>query len=145
MTQLAAALLLVFVLAVLLCLAWYDVRERIIPNRIVLPAWIVVLCSQTLLRPEHWKEWLIASGVATAAFFVPALLYPPTLGMGDVKLAGLLGAVLGYGVLNGVLIGTLLAGAYSALVLVRRGSAARGTSVPYGAFLAAGAAAALLL
>jgi leader peptidase (prepilin peptidase)/N-methyltransferase len=145
MTHVASLFLLLFVLAVLLRLAWYDVRERIIPDRIVLPAWIVVLCSQLLLRPERWREWLIASGVAFAAFFVPAVVYPPALGMGDVKLAGLLGAVLGYGILNGILVGTLLAGAYSAAILLRRGSAGRGATIPYGAFLAAGAAAVLLL
>lgn len=145
MSQVGSILLLVFVLTVLLILAWYDIRERLIPNRIVLPAWIVVLCSQLLLRPEHWKEWLIASGVAFVAFYVPALVYPPALGMGDVKLAGLLGAVLGYSVLNGVLVGTVFAGVYSATILLRRGSAARGTTIPLGAFLAAGAAAVLLL
>jgi Flp pilus assembly protein protease CpaA len=145
MTQVASVLLLLFVLAVLLRLAWHDVRERIIPNRIVLPAWIVVLCSQILLHPEHWQEWLIASGVAFAAFLLPALVYPPALGMGDVKLAGLLGAVLGYGVLNGILVGMVFAGVYSATILLRRGSAARRATVPYGAFLAAGAAAVLLL
>src|SRR4029450_4062624 len=110
-------------------------------NRIVLPAWAIVLASQMALRPDRWAEWLIASGLAFAAFLLPALAVPAALGMGDVKLAGLLGAALGYPVLNGLLIGPLLAGAYCAFLLIRHGAAARRIPIPYGPFLAAGAVA----
>lgn len=142
---LATLLFLMFVVTTLAVLSWYDIRERIIPNRIVLPAWAIVLAAQMALRPERWAEWLIASGLAFAAFLFPALALPAALGMGDVKLAGLLGAALGYTVLSGFLIGTVLAGGYCALLLIRHGTAARRTAIPYGPFLAAGAVAVLLI
>ena len=134
-----------FVIATLALLSWYDIRQRIIPNRIVLPAWVVVLSAQMAFHPSRWSEWLLASGVATIVFLGPALLFPAGLGMGDVKLAGLIGAALGYSVLNGLLLGTVLAGAFAAFVLVSRGAAARRTAIPYGPFLAAGAVAVLLI
>jgi leader peptidase (prepilin peptidase)/N-methyltransferase len=117
----------------------------VIPNRIVLPAWAIVLAAQLALHPSHWDEWLIASAVAAGAFMIPALLYPEGLGMGDAKLAGFIGAALGYGVLNGLLVGTVLAGLCSAALLLRYGSGARRVTFPYGPFLATGAVAVLLV
>lgn len=137
--------LVLFVLVVLALLSWYDVRERIIPNRIVLPAWAAVLGAQLVLHSDHSTEWLVASAAATAAFLVPALVSPEAIGMGDVKLAGLMGAALGYSVLTGLLVGTVLAGVFAGAVLACRGSAARRTTIPYGPFLAAGAVAVLLV
>ena len=141
----ASVFFVLFVVTTLAVVSWYDVRERIIPNRIVLPAWALVLAAQIALRPGRWDEWLIASGLAFAAFLLPALALPAALGMGDVKLAGLLGAALGYTVLSGLLIGTVLAGAYSAFLLIRHGAAARRIAIPYGPFLAAGAVTVVLI
>jgi leader peptidase (prepilin peptidase)/N-methyltransferase len=138
-------LLIVFVVVVLAVLSWRDLRARVIPNKIVLPAWAIVLVGQVALHPGHWDEWLIASAVAAGAFLVPALVYPEGLGMGDAKLVGLIGAALGYGVLTGLLVGTLLAGLFSAALLLRYGSRARRVTFPYGPFLAAGAVAVLLV
>jgi leader peptidase (prepilin peptidase)/N-methyltransferase len=118
MTAAGDTLLTVFVIAVLAVLSWRDLRARVIPNKIVLPAWAVVLAAQLVLHPGHWDEWLIASAVAAGAFVVPAVVYPKGLGMGDAKLVGLIGAALGYAVLNGLLVGTLLAGLFSAALLL---------------------------
>lgn len=137
--------LVVFVVAVLAVLSWRDVKARVIPNKIVLPAWAIVLVAQIVLHPHHWVEWLVASGAAVAAFLVPALVFPEGLGMGDVKLVGLIGAALGYSVLNGLLVGTVLAGLFAAAMLIRYGSSARRATLPYGPFLAAGAVAVLLV
>jgi leader peptidase (prepilin peptidase) / N-methyltransferase len=145
MTSAGDTLLIVFVILVLAVLSWRDLRARVIPNKIVLPAWAIVLVAQVALHPGHWEEWLIASAVAAGALLVPALVYPEGLGMGDVKLVGLIGAALGYGVLNGLLVGTVLAGLFSAALLVRYGSGARRVTFPYGPFLAAGAVAVLLV
>ena len=145
MTSAADTLLIVFVIAVLAVLSWRDLRARVIPNRIVLPAWAVVLLAQVALHPGRWKEWLIASTAAAGVFIVPALVYPEGLGMGDAKLVGLIGAALGYGVVNGLLVGTLLAGLFSGALLLRYGSGARRVTFPFGPFLAAGAVAVLLV
>jgi leader peptidase (prepilin peptidase)/N-methyltransferase len=73
------------------------------------------------------------------------LVYPAGLGMGDVKLALLLGATLGGAILPALLLGTL-AGAVPAIVaLARHGAAARKHALPYGPFLVFGAVATLLL
>lgn len=145
MTSAGDTLLIVFVILVLAVLSWRDLRARVIPNKIVLPAWAIVLVAQVALHPGHWNEWLIASAVAAGALLVPALVYPEGLGMGDVKLVGLIGAALGYSVLNGLLVGTVLAGLFSAALLVRHGSGARRVTFPYGPFLAAGAVAVMLV
>ena len=136
--------LVVAVIVVLALLSWHDLRERIIPNRIVVPAWAGVLVAQVALHPDDWLEWVVASGAAAGAFLIFALLYPAGLGMGDVKLVGLIGAALGDSVLNGLLLGTLLAALFSLGLLLRDGAAARKATLPYGPFLAAGAAAVLL-
>jgi leader peptidase (prepilin peptidase)/N-methyltransferase len=141
----ANTLLPAFVIAVLAVLSWYDLRLRIIPNRIVLPAWALVLALELSLRPGDWVEWIAASGAAAGLFLLPALVYPAGLGMGDVKLAGLIGATLGYRVFTALLLGTLLAGVFAGLLLIHHGSAARKKTFAYGPFLAAGAVVLLLV
>jgi leader peptidase (prepilin peptidase)/N-methyltransferase len=76
---------------------------------------------------------------------VLALVYPAGLGMGDVKLALLLGAALGGAVLPALLVGTLAAGAAGLVVLARQGLGARRRALPFGPFLAFGAITILLL
>jgi len=75
---------------------------------------------------------------------VAALLYPKGLGMGDVKLALLLGAMLGTTVTVGLMVGFLVALAPAAVLTVRHGSkAARKMRIPFAPFLVVGALAAL--
>ncbi len=64
--------------------------------------------------------------------------------MGDVKLALLIGAVLGRSVIAALLLGTLAAGVVSAALLLTHGSDARKRAIPLGPFLAAGAIVVLL-
>jgi len=139
------ALLVAGVVAVLAVLSWYDFKARIIPNRIVLPAWAGVLAGQIALHPQHWEQWVVASGASAGLSLILALLHPAGFGMGDVKLVGLIGATLGYDILTGLLLGTLVAAAFALGLLIRDGAAARKATLPYGPFLAAGAVAALLV
>jgi leader peptidase (prepilin peptidase)/N-methyltransferase len=122
----------------------HDLERHIIPNRIVLPAWIAVLLAHLALHPHHWAEWLIASFGAALFFLVFALAYPAGLGMGDVKLALFIGAAVGYAVVSALLLGTLAAGLVGAFMLFKEGSAARKRAIPLGPFLAAGAIVVLL-
>jgi leader peptidase (prepilin peptidase)/N-methyltransferase len=118
-----------------------DVERRIIPNRIVLPAAAVVLAANTLLHPS--VEWA-AAGIGAALFlFLAALAYPGGMGMGDVKLALLLGVALGRSVPVALMVGTVSALVPSAVLFVRHGSAARKMKIPFGPFLAFGAVVAL--
>ena len=134
-----------FFAAVLALLTAVDLDRRLIPNVIVLPATVIVLVAQIALYPDHTLEWVIASLGAALFFFVPLLIYPAGMGMGDVKLAALLGAALGKSVI-GALLGGLLAGAaFSILVLLREGMSARKKAIAYGPFLALGGLVVLLV
>jgi leader peptidase (prepilin peptidase) / N-methyltransferase len=144
--QLAGGRLLsgVLLLAILAALAAIDVEERRIPNAIVLPAAAGMLALQVAIAPERTTEWLLAALGAAGLLLVLALVNPGGLGMGDVKLALLLGAALGGGVVAALVVGSSLAALYGLGRLVRHGAAARGATFPYAPFLAAGAALVLL-
>ncbi len=134
----------IFVICTLVVISRHDLERHIIPNRIVLPAWLAVLLAHLALHPHHWAQWLIASFGAALFFLVFALAYPAGLGMGDVKLALFIGAALGYAVVSALLLGTLAAGLVGAFMLFKEGSAARKRAIPLGPFLAAGAIVVLL-
>jgi len=128
--------------AVLVTLSVIDARHRIVPNRIVLPAAVVALMAHTLIDPS--PEWILAALAASGFLFGAALAYPKGMGMGDVKLALLLGAVLGASVSVALMIGFLAALAPAIVLFVRHGSAARKMAVPLVPFLSLGAVLALL-
>jgi len=131
--------------AVLTVLTATDLEYRLIPNVIVLPATGVLLAAQIALYPDRTLEWILASLFAGLFFFVPLLVFPTGMGMGDVKLAALLGAVLGKSVVAAILAGLLAGAAYSIFVLVREGMSARKKAIAYGPFLAFGGVLVLLL
>jgi leader peptidase (prepilin peptidase)/N-methyltransferase len=127
--------------AVLVALAAIDLRHRIVPNRIVLPAAGITLVAHTLIEPS--PEWLLAALGASAFFLVAALAYPAGLGMGDVKLALLLGAMLGRSVTLAIMLGLVAALVPSVVLLARHGTSARKMAIPLVPFLALGAVVAL--
>jgi len=122
---------------VLVVLSAIDLTHRIVPNRIVLPAALVVLVAQTALEPS--PEWALGALGAAGFLFAAALAYPAGMGMGDVKLALLLGAMLGRTVSVGLMVGMVAALVPSVLLLARHGSAARKMGIPFAPFLAFGA------
>jgi leader peptidase (prepilin peptidase)/N-methyltransferase len=132
----AAALVASFFCAVLVVLSAIDVEHRILPDRIVLPSAAVVLVAQTALHPS--VEWVLGAFGASFFLFVAVLAYPRGMGMGDVKLALLLGAMLGRTVPVGLMLGMLAALVPAAVLLARHGSAARKMGIPFGPFLALG-------
>ena len=130
-----------FFCAALVAVSATDLEHRIIPNRVVVPAAAVVLLAQTALHPS--VEWLIAGFGASAFLLAAALAYPKGMGMGDVKLALLLGAMLGRTLPVALMIG-MLAGLLPSIVLVaRHGVQARKMGIPFAPFLALGAVVAL--
>src|SRR5919197_3663071 len=131
--------------AVLVYLAAFDLEHRLIPNRVVLPAAAIVLTAQIALYPGHSVEWIVAAGGAGGFFLATLLVYPPGLGMGDVKPALLLGAALGTNVIGAVLVGTFAAALFGAALVFRNGAAARKSAMAFGPFLAFGGVLALLL
>jgi leader peptidase (prepilin peptidase)/N-methyltransferase len=127
--------------AVLVALSAIDLEHRIVPNRIVVPAAAVVLAARTLLDPS--AEWALGALAASGFLLLAAIAYPAGMGMGDVKLALLLGAMLGRGVAVAMMIGMVAALLPSVVLLVRHGSAARKMGLPFAPFLALGAVVAL--
>jgi leader peptidase (prepilin peptidase) / N-methyltransferase len=121
-----------------------DIERRIIPNRIVLPSIVIVLIIQLAFYPQHAAEWILAAVGAGVFFLIPLLVYPSGLGLGDVKLAFLLGAALGIDVMGALFIGLLAGAVAGVVILVRGGAAARKTAIPFGPFLAFGALFSLL-
>jgi leader peptidase (prepilin peptidase) / N-methyltransferase len=130
-----------FFCVVLVVLSAIDLTHRIVPNRIVLPAALVVLVAQTALEPS--PEWALGALGAAGFLFAAALAYPAGMGMGDVKLALLLGAMLGRTVSVGLMVGMVAALVPSVVLLARHGSAARKMGIPFAPFLAFGALVAL--
>jgi leader peptidase (prepilin peptidase)/N-methyltransferase len=130
-----------FFCAALVAVSATDLERRIIPNRIVVPAAAVVLAANTALHPS--VEWLAGGLGASLFLFIAALAYPAGMGMGDVKLALLLGVGLGRTVPVAMLAGMLAALVPSLVLLARHGSAARKMAIPFGPFLALGGVLAL--
>jgi leader peptidase (prepilin peptidase) / N-methyltransferase len=137
----AQAAVAAFFCAALVAVSVVDLERRVIPNRIVLPAAAIVLVAQTLLFPS--PECALAAFGAALFLFLAALAYPAGMGMGDVKLALLLGAMLGRTAPVGMMIGMIAALVPSVVLLVRHGSAARKMGIPFGPFLALGGIVAL--
>jgi leader peptidase (prepilin peptidase)/N-methyltransferase len=132
-----------FAAAVLVVLAAIDIEARRIPNAIVVPAGFIVLGARMILDPR-WS-WPVAAFAAALCFFVLAIIRPGALGMGDVKLVFLIGALLGSAVLAALLVGTVSAAVVGLLFIARRGADARRISIPYAPFLVFGALVVLLL
>ena len=140
----AEAFLAAFAATILVVASAEDLRRRIIPNRLVLPAWGVLLAAQLLTAPDRWGEYVLASLGGALVFLVPALLFPAGLGMGDVKLVLFIGAAVGAEIIPALLIGTLSAACFGLALLLLMGARARRLAFPFGPFLAAGAITALL-
>jgi leader peptidase (prepilin peptidase)/N-methyltransferase len=133
----ADAFVAAFFCAVLVTISAIDLEHRIIPNRIVIPAAAIVLVANTALHPS--PQWALGGLAAFAFLFVAALVYPAGMGMGDVKLALLIGVALGKTV-GVALFAGMLAGIVPSLVLfARHGMKARKMGIPFGPFLAIGA------
>jgi leader peptidase (prepilin peptidase) / N-methyltransferase len=151
--RLAAAGLLVAVPAYLyfvaigVALAMIDLDHRRLPNAVVLPSYpvVAVLLFGATLWTHDWSA-LARAGIGAAAlfgfYFLLATVYPAGMGFGDVKLAGILGAVLGYLSWASLIIGAFggfLLGAMVGVVVMAAGRGSRKTSLPFGPFMIAGA------
>jgi leader peptidase (prepilin peptidase)/N-methyltransferase len=130
---------------ILVPIALIDLDHQIIPNKITAPAAVLAVAIGLALKPSGVPEQLIAGAGAAAFLLVFVLAYPRGMGMGDVKLAGVLGLFLGrevgVAILVAVVAGTLVGAAVMARLGVQRG---RKTKVPFGPFLALGGVVALL-
>jgi leader peptidase (prepilin peptidase) / N-methyltransferase len=131
-------------LAILTLLAAIDLDVRLLPNRIVFPAILGAIAWQAVFFPDRLLECLTAGVLAALVLLLPSLFQPGAVGIGDVKVTAFLGIVLGGDVMVALLAGSLLSAPAALAMLLRRGAAARRAALPFGPFLAMGAAVALL-
>ncbi len=134
-----------FFVCVLVVLSRIDLERRILPNRIVLPAALLVLAAELALDPRQGAESIVAALAASLVLLLPSLASPGAIGMGDVKLGLLLGAALGWNVVAALVLGFVLVFPVALWLVVRRGAAVRGAVIPLGPFLAGGGILALFL
>jgi leader peptidase (prepilin peptidase)/N-methyltransferase len=121
-----------------------DLDHRIIPNKLMLVGAVAAPALVLLTAPDDLAEHLIAAASAGGFFLLAVLAYPRGMGMGDVKLAAVLGLFLGRSVGPAVFIALLSGTLIGVAVIARKGAQeGRKTAVPFGPFLALGAVVAL--
>ena len=122
-----------------------DLDHRIIPNRLMLIGAVLAPAIVLLTEPDAIAEHLIAAAAGGGFFLLAALAYPRGMGMGDVKLAAVLGLFLGRSVAPAVFLALMSGTLVGAAIIARKGAReGRKTAVPFGPFLALGAVVALL-
>ena len=121
-------------------IAVIDLDLKRIPNALTGPAAIVALAIGAALDPSYLPEQLIAGAAALLFFFLPALLHNKGMGMGDVKLAGVLGLYLGRAVAPALFFALILGVVVGVAVIASQGmTEGRRVKIPFGPFMAAGA------
>jgi prepilin signal peptidase PulO-like enzyme (type II secretory pathway) len=125
-------------IALLTPLAATDVVTRRVPNAVTLPAGLVIVALRLAFQRGELAETLIAAAVAFAVFLLLAVLMRGGLGMGDVKLAALIGLLLGRSATEALFIGILAGGIASLAIYTRTRS--RRTTLAYAPYLCGGAA-----
>lgn len=129
----------------LVALFFFDLRHRILPDVITLPLIVFVLVRLFTMRPD-----LLANALATGTLLAAlcGLLYllshGRAIGLGDVKLAFLIGALSGYPLAVGVTLLAIWAGALAGVGLMLAGRATMKTALPFGSFWTAAAVASVI-
>ncbi len=127
---------LVFII-VLVSLAGTDFEHRLLPNVIVGPAALLGFVLSAFSRPEWWWVYPLAALIVAGLLFMLAIIYPGGMGMGDVKMGGMLGAYLGPYAALAVFLGAL-AGTVAGGLLMATGRIPRRTALPFGVFMSFG-------
>lgn len=121
-------------------IAVIDLDVKRIPNALTAPAAVLAIVLGALLAPHDLPEQLAAGAAALIFFMLPALLSKKGMGMGDVKLAAVLGLYLGRAVAPAIFIALILGVVVGVAVMTSTGvTAGRKVKIPFGPFLAAGA------
>ena len=137
----AGALPGVALVLLLVPIAMIDIDHQIIPNRLTLVGAVLAPLTVLLGDPGALPSHLIAGAAAGGFLLLAAVAYPSGMGMGDVKLAGVMGLFLGASVVPAMFVGFLAGSVVGGFVAARAG---RRTRIPFGPFLALGAVVGLL-
>ncbi|HKB51816.1 MAG TPA: prepilin peptidase [Solirubrobacterales bacterium] len=134
---------LVFV-ATLAAITLTDLELRVIPNKVLIVSAGAGVVLAAALDPSSLPERAIGAAAAGGLLFAVALAYPRGMGMGDVKLAAVMGLYLGRSVAPALLIAFAAGSLFGLALIARHGAAARKQAVPFGPFLALGGVIGLL-
>ena len=130
--------------AVLIAVAGIDLDHRIVPNRILAPAAAWALAGSALVRPDALPELLLAGALAFGLLLLAAVVHPAGMGMGDVKLAGVMGLYLGVAVAPALLVAFATGALVGVAIVARSWAEGRKRGVPFAPFLALGGLCGLL-
>lgn len=145
---------LCFLVAIAVPLTVIDVREKRLPDRLTLPSYPAALALLGIAAifppngPARLEHALLGLAAAGAFYLLLAAIYPGGIGLGDVKLAGVLGLYLGWfgarvflaGILGGFVLATVIG-----VALIATGRATRKTQLPFGPFMLAATMLAMLI
>lgn len=123
--------------ALLLVISFIDLDSMLIPTRLV-GLGMVMSIAYNLHTRQPWWDWLLAVILGYGLFYLIFMLSRGGMGGGDVRLAGMLGSVLGLRLLALALLIAFVSGAVVGLLLLVSGRADRKTAIPFGPFLAGG-------
>jgi leader peptidase (prepilin peptidase) / N-methyltransferase len=129
--------------AMLIAVADIDLEHRIVPNKILVPMAVFGVAASAVVRTDMLPELLIAGAAAFTFLLLAALIHPAGMGMGDVKLAGVMGLYLGASIAPALLVAFLSGSVVGIGVMLKHGSGGRKKGVPFAPFLALGAIVAL--
>jgi leader peptidase (prepilin peptidase)/N-methyltransferase len=130
--------------ALTIAVAAIDLEHRIVPNKLLAPAAVWAIAGGGAVDAGFLPEALAAGAAAFAFLLLAALAYPAGMGMGDVKLAGVMGLFLGLSVIPALAVAFLAGSIVGIAIVVREGRDARKTGVPFAPFLAFGGLVGLL-
>jgi len=139
----AAVALAMSLVAMLAVATVTDLERRVIPNRVLAVGALACLAIVAMDDPATLPERVLAAAGAGGFLLLGALWGRPGMGMGDVKLAAVMGLYLGGAVAVALLVGLAAGGAVGVVLIARHGLAARTQGLPFGPFLALGGVVAL--
>ncbi|WP_405217161.1 prepilin peptidase [Agrococcus sp. Ld7] len=134
-----------------IALAWIDLDTHRLPDAIVLPSYPALaalfgIAGLAMSDPGAMLRAALGATILWSAYLLMAFAYPRGMGMGDVKLAGVIGMALGWLGWPELAVGAFAAfllGGLFALVLALLGRVGRGSGIPFGPWMLAGAGAAI--
>jgi leader peptidase (prepilin peptidase) / N-methyltransferase len=130
--------------AMLAAVTLTDLERRVIPNKVLLVGAVAAVAIAGVTDPASLPERAIAALGAGGLLLAIGLAYPKGMGMGDVKLAAVMGLYLGVEVIPALMVGVLCGGVVGICFILVRGSGARKLAIPFGPFLALGGVVGLL-
>jgi leader peptidase (prepilin peptidase)/N-methyltransferase len=140
------ALLGIALVLVLVPITLIDLDHRLIPNVLTATGAVLALAILALTDLDSLPEHLIAAAAAGGFLLVAVLVYPAGMGMGDVKLAGMLGLFLGRAVAPAMFTALIAGSLVGAAIIARKGAKeGRKTAIPFGPYLALGGLVGLLV